>query len=59
MGQQTKGIVNALSGSAALSAMGFALMQSGMTAAIGVIALGFGLLLSAILGVTGLVSLLG
>ena len=58
MGQQTKGIVNALSGSAALSAMGFALMQSGMTASIGAIALGLGLLLSAILGVAGLVSLL-
>ncbi len=56
---QVKGVVNALSGSAALSAMGFALMQSGMTAAIGVIALSFGLLLSAILSVTGLVSLLG
>lgn len=55
---QTKNVVNALSGSAALSAIGFALMQSEMTAAIGAIALGFGLLLSAILGVSGLVSLL-
>ena len=53
------GVVNALSGSAALSAMGFALMQSGMTATIGAIALGFGLFLSAILGVAGLFSLLG
>ena len=59
MTTQTRGIVNALSGSAALSAMGFALMQSSMTAVIGAIALGFGLLLSAILGVAGLVSLLG
>ena len=55
---QMKGVINALSGSAALSAMGFALMQSGITATLGVIALGFGLLLSAILGMTGLVSLL-
>ncbi len=59
MTQNTKGIVNALSGSVALSAMGFALMQSGMTASIGAMALGLGLLLSALLGVTGLVSLLG
>ncbi len=52
------GVVNALSGSAALSAMGFALMQSGTTADIGEMALGLGLLLSVILGVAGLVSLL-
>ena len=59
MSKQVKGIVNALSGSAALSVMGFALMQSSITALAGTIALGLGLFLAASLGIAGLVNLLG
>ena len=58
MARQIKAIVNALSSSAALSATGFVLMQSSLTALAGAIALGLGLFLAASLGIVGLVSLL-